>query len=61
MKKSLLQLYDNGTTYEVTISTPAILQITKIMEDSGIIREVKFDELSRTMQEKILERISESE
>ena len=48
-----------GITYEVTVSEPAILRIRKVLEDSGIERDVSWEELSTVVQERILEKMKE--
>lgn len=48
----------HGNHYEITVAAPTILRIHKTMEDSGICRDMQFDELSQRVQERILSEIT---
>lgn len=57
MAKHKITIPYRGILFEITVSEPAILSIRKVFEDSGISRDVKWDETPSAVKELILEQI----
>lgn len=56
-----LSIPHHGAIYEITIQSPTILSITKIMPDSDMSRPLTFDDLPQEVQDNVIQKIEETE
>lgn len=61
MTTRILHIIDQPDFYEVSLNGPLITKIMKFVGDSGMQREVEFDDLSARVQSKIVQKFSDDE
>lgn len=61
--KRLIPVHYKGNLYEVTVlfAPQTILHICKVSEDSGMCRDVRFDQLAPAIQARILHELNEQD